>query len=295
MPKFQIFSDGSCDLTQEAVAENNIITIPFYVSLDTTNYQKELYELPINTFYEKVMNEHIYPKTSLPSVQDYIQAFTPALESQMDVLCFTITSSLSGSLGSAVAAKQILEETYSDRKILVVNSWLATGAQALLVLEAVRMQKFGLSIDEVYKKVENQKKTGQILFMVGGLDYLEHGGRIGKIASLSGKILNIKPLITLKNAEISVAGVSQSRKKALKKLSALTRNFFDAEKENVKDFVFKIGVTNTWDEVAPFEKLLKEELPQADFLSSFQIGATIAAHTGPDTIGVCFLKKFECI
>lgn len=293
MSNFHIFSDGSCDLTLTLAKEKKIKIIPFYVSLEQDKYQKELFELPLKEFYKKVIEEHCYPKTSLPSVQDYISAFTETLEQGKNVLCYTITDSLSGSYQSAMTAKQILEETYPKSKIYIVNSWLATGAQALLLFEACKMQEQGYSLEDIYQKTEELKKTGKILFMVGTLDYLEHGGRIGKIASLSGKILNIKPLIELKNAEINVAGVSQSRKKALKKLSSITKKFFETEQENPADYIFKIGTTNTWEEVSSFQQLLSTDIPSIEFTDAFQIGATIAAHTGPDTIGICFIKKFD--
>ncbi len=293
MSSFQIFSDGSCDIPLADLAKYNIKTIPFYVSVDNENYAKELEELELNQFYDKIINEKIYPKTSLPSVQDYMNAFTPVLQEGRDVICYTITLTLSGSYQSASTAKQILEETYPDAKIYIVNSWLATGAQQLLLFEAVKMRDAGRSVDEVYKISEELKKTGRIIFMVGTLDYLEHGGRIGKLASLSGKILNIKPLILLDGGEINVAGVSQSRKKGIKKLSALTKAFFEKIQENPMDYTFLIGTTNTWNETEPFQKMILEDIPGIKMLPPFQIGATISTHTGPDTIGICFLKNYE--
>lgn len=295
MPEFQIFSDGSCDIPLEALENLQIKTIPFYVSLQENIYTKELYELPIDDFFHSMIKDKIYPKTSLPSVQDYINAFTPVLEAGKDILCFTITDTLSGSYQSAASAKQIVEESFSDAKIYIVNSWLATGALMLLLMEARKMQQAGFSIDEVLEKAEKLKTTARILFMVGGLDYLQHGGRIGKIASLSGKLLNIKPLIELANGEISVAGVSQSRKKGLKKLSAAAMAHFQLIDNDPKDYSFLIGTTNTWDETDTFQEMLQSVLPESIFFAPFQIGATIASHTGPDTIGVCFIKKYETI
>lgn len=292
MQEFQIFSDGSCDLKPEIALKHNIKLIPFYVSLDHENYFKEIEELSVNDFYKRMIDEHIYPKTSLPSVQDYINAFTPYLEQGINIICYTITDTLSGSYQSATTAKIMLEETYPNAKIYIVNSWLATGALALLVMEASKMQSAGLKIDKVYELSEELKTTSHIVFMVGSLDYLQKGGRIGKLAALSGSILNIKPLIELKDSEIGVAGVSRSRKKGIKKLSELTKAHFEKTGLQIKDYIFTIGTTNTWEEVEPFFNILKDDLPDAEFIEPFNIGATISTHTGPDTIGVCFIKKF---
>ncbi len=293
MSEFQIFSDGSCDMERNVAAEHNINIIPFYVSLDYQHYYKEIEELSLETFYKNIVEEHNFPKTSLPSVQDYADAFTPVLEKGQDIICFTITDTLSGSYQSATTAKLMLEETYPDAKIYIVNSWNATGSQYLMALEASKMQKAGHSIDEVYAFAEKSRADSRIFFMIGSLKHLEKGGRIGKIAALSGSILNIKPLIVLKGGEISLAGVARSRKKGMQKLADLTRAHFEKNGQNPADYRFVVGTTNTWEEVEPFQDFLKNAIPQISFRKAFQIGATIATHTGPGTLGICLVKKFE--
>ncbi|MCI8341739.1 MAG: DegV family protein [Firmicutes bacterium] len=293
MRTFQIFSDGASDIPLETAQKNNIGIIPFYVSIGNEKYQKELFELTLNEYYDAFINKNMFPKTSLPSVQDYIDAFTPALESGADVLCFTITNTLSGSVQSAHAAREILEEKYKDSKIYVLNSMLATGAQDLLVSEAVRMRDNGLDAREAYNFCLRLIPTGRIMFMVGGLSHLQKGGRIGKLVSLSGGILKIKPLIELKNGEINIAGVSRSRKNGIKKLAEITLDYFNKNTQNPEDYSFKIGYTNTPEEVPIFENEIKSILPNAKFENCFLIGATISSHTGPGTLGVCFIKKYD--
>lgn len=293
MSDFEIFSDGACDLSLNLIKEYGIKIIPFYVSFDGQNYFKEIEEISLNDFYDKIINNNVFPKTSLPSVQDYINAFTPCIEAGKGIICFTITDSLSGSYQSAEAAKQILEENFPNAKIYIINSWNATGSQSLILKEASRMKSNGLSIEEVYKTSEQLKKTARIFFMVGSLKYLEKGGRIGKLAALSGGLLSIKPLIVLKEGEINVAGVSRSRKKGIEKLAEITKSHFLKTSENPLDYIIKIGTTNTPEEVPYFESVVSKLIPEAEFLTPFNIGATISSHTGPDTIGICIAKKYE--
>lgn len=295
MSDYQIFSDGSCDMPRDIASQYNIKIIPFYVSLDSETYLKEIDELSLENFYKKIIGEKIYPKTSLPSAQDYINAFTPALEEGKDILCYTITDTLSGSYQSASTAKLMLSETYPNAKIFIVNSWLATGAQYLFVIEAAKMQKAGYPIEKVYELSEKLKKDSRIIFMVGSLDYLQKGGRIGKLAALSGKILNIKPLIILQGGEINTAGVARSRKKGIQKLIDLTKEYFEKSGEKTEQYHFMVGTTNTWEEAEIFEADLKNTLPNIKFEKTFQIGATISSHTGPDTIGLCFIKDYSFI
>lgn len=295
MDSFQIFSDGACDIELEELEKLNVKTIPFYISFNGSDYYKELTELSLDTFFKKVINEHVFPKTSLPSIEDYINAFTPSIKEGKDIICFTITNSLSGSVQSAENAKSILLEDYPDAKIYIINSLLATGAQALLIKEAVKMRDNNYDVDKVYEICEKLKETARIIFMVGTLEHLEKGGRIGKLASLSGSIFNIKPLIILENGEIRVGGVARGRKKGISKLVAICKEHFEKSGESIDDYIFKIGTSNTPDETQVFKTELVNSCGSMNFESDFQIGATISSHTGPDTIGLCFIKAYDKI
>lgn len=293
MSQFQIFSDGAADIPIKVAKENSIEVIPFYVSLDGEHYLKEMTELSLDVYYKEFVEKHLFPKTSLPSVQDYIDAFTPALESGKDILCFNITTTLSGSHQSANTAGEILSEKFPEAKIYIMDSWLATGAQEFLIVEAARMQRDGLSIDQVKANCEKLRHSARIMFMVGGLDHLQKGGRIGKVGAAAGGILKIKPLIELKDGEISLAGVTRSRKGGMKKLAEITKGYFEKTGEKIDDFLFTVGETNTPEEIEAFQEELRGAMPSVVFEKNFLIGATISAHTGPGTLGVCFLKKYD--
>lgn len=293
MADYQIFSDGACDIGKEREKEFGISLIPFYVSLDHEKYFKEIEEISLNEYYNYITEHKGYPKTSLPSVQDFIDAFRPVLQEGKDIICLTITPSLSSSIQSATTAKMMLEEEFPEAKIYVVNCWNITGTQALILMEMAKMKRAGKTIDEVLNYVEKAKSDARIHFMVGDLSYLEVGGRIGKIAALSGSILKIKPLIILKGGEINVGGAVRSRKKGLSKLVEISLHHFKTTGENPKDYIAMVGTTNVWEDVPEFEDNLKKSIPDMEFITSFQIGATVATHTGPGTIGVCFVKKYE--
>jgi len=293
MADYQIFSDGACDIGFEKAAELNIQLIPFYVSIDHENYYKEILEIPLEDYFRFMTEEKGYPKTSLPSIQDYIDAFRPALEAGKDVLCLTMTRSLTASQESAITAKSMLEEDFPDRRIEVINSWVATGAQALLLMEMARMQKNGKSMDDVLLYVEKARVDARIHFMVGDLSYLEVGGRIGKLATLSGGLLKIKPIIILKDGEIGVGGVCRARKKGFVQIAAVTTKHFKETGEDPTHYIATPGTNTIWDDMDIYYEMMKEAAPGMEYLPPFQIGATISSHTGPGTTGFCFVKKYE--
>lgn len=293
MADYQIFSDGACDIGFAKAEELGIRLIPFYVSIDHEHYYKEIAEISLDDYFRYMTEEKGYPKTSLPSVQDYIDAFRPVLEEGRDILCLTMTRTLTASLESAMNAKNLLEEEFPKANIHVINSWVATGAQALLLMEMARMQKNGKSLDEVVTYAEKAKEDARIHFMVGDLSYLEVGGRIGKVAAISAGLLKIKPIIILRGGEISAGGVCRARKKGLSQVAAVTAKHFKETGENPTHYIATPGTNTIWDDMDAFYAMMQETVPGMEFLPPFQIGATISSHTGPGTTGFCFVKKYE--
>ena len=172
MTDYQIFSDSSCDVPAELLTVNDIILIPFYVTFDKENYYKENIEITNSKFYDVLMNEKVFPKTSLPSVVDYMSHFETAIIAGKDVLCLCLTEKFSGSYQSAVNAKLLLEEKYPDAKIHIVDSIQATAGQGITLLQLAYMKKAGYTIEEAVAKINELKNTARIMFTVDTLEYL---------------------------------------------------------------------------------------------------------------------------
>ena len=102
---FQIVTDGSCDLEQALVEQYQLHVVPFYITKDGLTHQKEKEDISVEEFYQ-FMVDHIdvFPKTSMPSVQDYMRVFESILENKEDILCICITTKFSGSYNSALTA-----------------------------------------------------------------------------------------------------------------------------------------------------------------------------------------------
>ena len=296
--EYQIMSDGACDLSMDLREKYNIQVIPFYVSFDANNYYKEIDEIGIREVYERMVSDpKTYPKTSLPSVQNYVDAFMPHVEAGRGVICFTITTSLSGSYNSAINAKEIIEEDYPDARITVVNSMGATVMQEIHVIEAAKMKIAGYSYEEVVEATTGKmRESGRIFFTVGDLDYLQHGGRIGKLAGMAGTMLKLKPMITLKDGEIESSGVARSRKKSMLKVIDIMKNHFENSGENPKDYYYYVGFGYDEEEGKEFQKLVDAQLAEmgvTEASSLMQIGATICVHTGPYALGIGLMKKYS--
>ncbi|MBE5923366.1 MAG: DegV family protein [Lachnospiraceae bacterium] len=294
---YQIITDSSCDISKELVKEKGLHVVPFYVSFDNENYFKENVEIEVREFYQRMIdNPDIFPKTSLPSVDDYIQAFTPYVKEDKDIICICITTKFSGSYNSASTAKDVILEEYPDAKITVIDAMVNTVLQGILVLEACRMQENGLSYEAVVDNIERIKVTGRIIFTVGNMDYLIHGGRVGKVMKVAVNALKIRPMIILKEGEIFPFGIARSRKKSIQKIIDKTREHFKEVNESPDDYEIVIGYGYDYDEAVEFRKELVASLKEysnKDDIDLFQIGAMIGVHTGPYPLGIGLLKKYD--
>lgn len=296
MESYRIISDGSCDLPADMAQEQGITVVPFYVSFDMVNYKKEGVEVNVRDFYQEMVDKQgIYPKSSLPSVQDYADVFLPLAKEGTDIICICITSKFSGSVQSAENAKAIVQEEYPDVRITVIDAQVNTVLQGLFVLEAAKLRREGVPYQECVDRLLAIRESGRIFFTVGSIDYLQHGGRIGKLAGTAASVLGIKPLITLKEGEIFSSGVSRGRKKSKEKVIELLKAYMKERSVARSDYRLCIGFGYDREEAQALQKDAVSALAEygitAEDLPIFQIGATIAVHTGPYPIGFGILKR----
>lgn len=301
--EYKIIADGAADLGESYAKENNVDVVPFYVSFDSQTYQKEIEEVDIREFYQKMVDDpKVFPKTSMPSVQDYIDAFEKYAKAGIPILCICITSKFSGSYQSALTAAEMTRETYPQVKITVLDSTLNTVLEGMFVKEAVRMQSAGISYEDNIQNLLKLRETGRIFFTVGGMSYLVHGGRVGKLMGLAANTLNIRPLITMKDGEIFPSGLARSRKKSKDKVLELVTAFFQENGQDVSQYVVNVGYGYDYEEAVAFREQVcqslaavmdgKNQVQIEPNVEIHQIGATVGVHTGPYPIGVGVLKKF---
>ncbi len=294
---YKIVSDGCCDLTKKEIEEYDLEVIPFYISFDGKNYVKEIEEIGIREVYDRMVgNPDVYPMTSLPSLQDYIDVFEKYDRQGMAVICICFTPSLSGSYNCACNAREVFLDDHPGARISVINSEAGTVTQALLVKEAARMREAGISYEDNVRILEQMKKTNRIFFTVGNTDYLQHGGRIGKLAGIAASALKLKPMITLQYGVIESSGIGRSRKKTMSKTIELMDEYFRETGDAMEDYKYLVGFGYDIEEGQSYYQKISSHIFEESRVKEvgiLQIGATIAVHTGPHAIGIGILKKYE--
>ncbi len=293
MDDYQIFSDSSCDTPKELLDLHNITLIPYYITFDLEHYYKENEEISNEEFYLRLSQEKIFPKTSLPSIMDYFHAFEKEIVKGKDILCLCLTQKFSGSYQAAVNARELLIEKYPDVRISILDSIQATAGQGILLLQAAYLKEAGYSLEENVSRLDVIKKEARIMFTVDTLEYLAKGGRIGKVASLAGTMLNIKPMIQLKDAELIPYSNVRGRKKSLDKILFMTEEYFTDNNVRYDDYDFCMANATTMDDTRAVQAQLENLIGRPVTYPVFQIGVTIGTYTGPGPVGVCFVRKFD--
>ncbi len=294
MSSYQIISDTACDMPLSELQKHNIGYVPFSVSFDSDTYYTELADLDSKSFFEKLNKTGAFPKTSQPTIQQYLDAFAPYIEKNLDILCLCLTSKLSGSYQSAINAKQFLEDENCTSKIHIIDTTCASGSENLVLLQAMAMREAGYTIDQQVEALEKLKTTGRIFFTVDSLDHLQKGGRIGKVSALAGSILNVKPVIFLTGGELVPHTKVRGQKKALQAIA-------DALKEEVKDNKndYDVSVLYGGSEFLNLAEDLIAQLKNDGYsMANFpivQLGITIGSHVGPSAIGISCVKKYTAL
>lgn len=288
MSNFKVISDSACDLSPELAKEKNIELVPFYVSFDDDNYLKEGVDISNQEFFHRLETHNLLPKTSLPSVQDYINIYKPHLEQGHDILSLCISSSLSGSYQSATNAANMLLEEFPDRKISVIDSKQATLGQALIVKEIIKMRDADYTLDKTTEMVNKIRETACIIFTVDTLEYLKKGGRIGKAAAIAGGLLNIKPNLIFRNGELKPLSKNRGKRKAIE---STINSFLELLEEDKSKYEFIVGHIRTPEEATGLKNVLVEKHGLNITHPIIDIGIVIGAHIGPGGVGVAFMEK----
>lgn len=294
MADFIIVTDSSADLPQELMRERGVTVVPFYVMTEG-DYVRQHLDIEDGDFYQWMLdNPGKFPKSSAPSVSDYLALFTKFAEAGEKVVCICITRKFSASYQNACIARTMLKENWPRAAVEVIDATVNTVLQGQLVAEACDLRDAGVSMAEAVKALEEVKPTGRIFFTIGGIEYLQIGGRIGKLAGKVGSVLGLRPIITLREGEIHPSGVVRGRAKSLERVLTAAEQYLRENFTSAKDLSISVGYGYDYEEAVSFREravALLEKLGLAAQIPIYRIGAVIGVHTGPHPLGLGILRK----
>ena len=299
--RFHIVSDSSCDLGHTEMERLGVTMVSFYAAIGDEVYYREERDISTHDFYQRMADRPgVFPKTSMPTMDDYLEALRPAAAQRMPILCICLNAVFSGSYQSALNAAEELKEEMPGARVEVMDSALATVLQGLLVREAAALRDADLTLEEAVEALRPLPATGRIFFTTNDLEYLRHGGRIGRAAAATGALLKVKPLIGYKEAGLVSDGIAQGRKKSLNRVRELFFQHLRREKIDLNQYRLATGFGLDREEHRDFAQavysgLLELGHDRPEVKEPCQIGVTIGVHTGPSPIGVGLLRRADGI
>ena len=278
----KVLSDSTCDLSQELTERYGIEILPLHVLMGEGDYRDGVEVTPDEIFRWCDANKST-PKTAAPAIEDAVEKIGKLLEGGNEVLCFSISETMSSSLN--IMRLAIEELAAGDRAFAFDSKNLSTGI-GLLVIEAACMAKEGMSAAEILERLEELRPLVRSSFVVDTLTYLHRGGRCSGVAALAGGMLKLHPKIVVIDGKMEVA--KKYRGSIAKVVKAYAQ---DMEEELKTARPSRVFITHSGCDAALVQEV-------ADYLQSLSVfgeiletraGGVVSSHCGPGTLGVLFI------
>lgn len=221
----KIVTDSSADLPDQLAEELGISVIPLYVRFGDEVHLDRV-DITEDEFYQRLEHDPAHPSTVQPGPQDFLEVYRKLSPKADGIVSIHISSKLSGTCNSALMAKEMMGTVCP---IEVVDSQAVSMGLGLEVLVAAQAAKAGESLDKVVEAANQAIPKINLLALFDTLKYLLLGGRIGKAKALLGSILNVKPVLTLKDGEVVPAGQVRTRAKGIDKLFEFVKDAADIQ------------------------------------------------------------------
>ncbi|HVD49512.1 MAG TPA: DegV family protein [Gaiellaceae bacterium] len=270
-----IVVDSTADFPEAPQRFPNWRVVPLYVRFGEESY-RDYVELEPEEFYARLRTASETPTTSQPTPGDFLATYEE-LGGYERILSLHIAAKLSGTIESARAAAQVL----GGDRVRAIDSQSASAAIAMLGLAIQRRLERGTSDEEVDTLVERYRRETGLLFTVDTLEYLARGGRIGRARAWAGELLNIKPILSIRDGEVlPVKRVRGNRKAFLEFASA-----FEAATSDVPTLRAGIAHAEAPERAEALVELVGRSRPQAEIELVTTLGPVVGAHAGPGTVG----------
>ena len=278
----RIITDSGSDILPDEI--EGLTVLPLTVAFGTTVYHDGV-DLTHEQFFDLLAESKESPMTSQVPPYDYEQAFKEVVGPDDEAVVITLSSEVSGTYESAIAAAEEFEG-----KVSVVDSLQVSVGTRLLVEMALQMVEQGASAEEIVARLEEVKGQIKLYALLDTLEYLRRGGRISNVSAALGTLLSIKPVVTVEEGKVVVAEKPRGLKNGRAIIVDLIR------KDGGFDFDMPLGIGYIGNSDKPVKKFLescpdlwegKGELPVSS------VGATIGTHAGPGGMLLAYFPKGE--
>ena len=281
MAEVKIVTDSTAYLPTGLADKYDIRTLPLSVFFGRASYAEGV-DITNEEFYEKLTHSGVFPTTSQPSMASFLSTYEELTRKGHPILSLHISGKLSNTVESALAASRELP----GAQIEVVDTNLTAMALGMVVLCAGEAAYEGRPLEEIKEYVQQLVQNVNLLFVVDTLEYLRKGGRIGGASALLGNILNIKPVLSLKEGRIEPVARVRTKQRALERLLEL----MDQRVPSRRPVHVSIIHAQALEEAVALEREVRQRFACREVLFS-EIGPVLGAHVGPGTVGIAFYSE----
>jgi DegV family protein with EDD domain len=270
-----IVLDSTADLPDAADRFPNWRVVPLYVRFGDESLRDGV-DIDATEFYERLRASSVFPTTSQPTPGDFLACYEE-LGGYERIFSLHISARVSGTFASAETAAGEL-----GGRVREIDTETASASIAMLALAIQRRLERGTSDEEVDALVARYRRERGLLFTVDTLEFLQRGGRIGKAAAFAGTLLQVKPILSIRDGEVEPVKRVRGERKAFAELAAA----LEAETED--EPAYRLGVAHAAapERAAELETLVRERRPHAELELVVTLGAVIGAHAGPGTLAL---------
>jgi DegV family protein with EDD domain len=275
----KIVTDSGSELSVEMAKELGVSVMPIYVRFGEEVYRDRI-TISDEEFYKRLLEGSVHPATIQPGPDDFIKVYEKIAEEADGIVSIHISSKLSGTVNSALQAKSMVK---THCPIEVIDSRTISTALGLITIATTESARSGKELQQVLEIAKDSMDNTNILCLLDTLKYLQIGGRIGKAKALLGTVLNVKPLISIKDGEVVPIGRVRSRSKGLEELYNFVKSAANLEDVG-------IGYTTTLDDALMVSQHLNSVFSK-DNVKLMRLGTTLGVHLGPGALVVAFRGK----
>jgi DegV family protein with EDD domain len=272
-----IVTDGAADIMPAWEKDFDIKVIPINVHFGEKTYTQNV-DLDLDGFYKLVDDKsNPFPKTSQPSPHQFVEFYKKNFNPGDTILSIHITSKLSGTYASAVAAADELKSTYN---IVTFDSLGGSMGTGFMCRAARQMERDGKSVDEIVRYLESIRDQSYVIITLDTLEYARRSGRVGTLSAAMASLLNVKPIARLQDGLVNMVEKVRTRKTAIERIIAMG-------KELVGDKPVHLGVVHARD-IESGKALLEDAKKQFNIRSAelTDLSISLAINFGPGTVGL---------
>ncbi len=270
----KIVTDSTSDLSPELAKEFNISIVPVYVRFGEQSYRDGI-DITMDEFYRRLVDGTVHPTTSQPSPADFAQIYVNLAKDGDPIVSIHVSGILSGTCNSALQGKEIAGQKCD---VTVIDSESVSMGLGMTVLVAARMAKAGDSLPQITSAVKQAIDNTHLMGTFDTLKYLVMGGRIGKAKGLVGSVLNVKPVLVLREGELHPLSNVRTHAKGVEKLVEFVKGTRHIEE-------LAVIHTTTPDEAVGL-KVRLSSLVESSRLHIARLGPALGVYGGPGMLAV---------